>query len=431
MLILGIETSCDETGVALYHGERGLLAHALHTQMAMHEEYGGVVPELASRDHIRRVLPLVREVMRQAGAGLADIDAVAYTQGPGLAGALLVGTSIANALAFALGIPALGIHHLEGHLLSPLLASNPPRFPFVALLVSGGHTQLMRVAGVGEYELLGETVDDAAGEAFDKTANLLGLGYPGGPALAQLADAGRAGKYKLPRPMLEQMHKTGNLDFSFSGLKTAVMLLVRERLAPQSAVGANLRPERSPHAGLANHATGAHLNATDKADIAASFQEAIVDVLVAKSLYALEQTGLKQLVVAGGVGANRRLRVRLDRDAAGHGYAVFYPQFEFCTDNGAMIALAGALRLGAGLRDDGTGALRLGAELRDDGSGALHSSTGARNNPSGALRLGAGVDADPPHAPRVSRTGSKTQDAAERAYAFSVKPRWDLATIVS
>ena len=251
MLILGIETSCDETGIALYHSERGLLAHALHTQMAMHEEYGGVVPELASRDHIRRVLPLIRRVMHQAGAALADIDAVAYTQGPGLAGALLVGTSVANALAFTLGIPALGIHHLEGHLLSPLLARNPPRFPFVALLVSGGHTQLMRVGAVGEYELLGETVDDAAGEAFDKTAHLLGLGYPGGPALAQLAGEGRADKYKLPRPMLEQMHKTGNLDFSFSGLKTAVLLLVHKE-APDAAA---------------------------RADIAAAFQEAIVDVL--------------------------------------------------------------------------------------------------------------------------------------------------------
>jgi N6-L-threonylcarbamoyladenine synthase len=297
MLILGIETSCDETGIALYHSERGLLAHALHTQMAMHEEYGGVVPELASRDHIRRVLPLIRRVMHQAGAALADIDAVAYTQGPGLAGALLVGTSIANALAFTLGIPALGIHHLEGHLLSPLLAGNPPRFPFVALLVSGGHTQLMRVAAVGEYELLGETVDDAAGEAFDKTAHLLGLGYPGGPALAQLAGEGTAGKYKLPRPMLEQMHKTGNLDFSFSGLKTAVMILVRQKLAAEG-----------------------QKDEADKADIAASFQEAIVDVLVAKSLYALEQTGLNQLVVAGGVGANRRLRERLDRAAAEPGY---------------------------------------------------------------------------------------------------------------
>ena len=327
MLILGIETSCDETGVALYHSKRGLLAHALHTQMAMHEEYGGVVPELASRDHIRRVLPLIRRVMRESGAALQDIEAVAYTQGPGLAGALLVGTSVANALAFTLGIPALGIHHLEGHLLSPLLASNPPRFPFVALLVSGGHTQLMRVAGVGEYELLGETVDDAAGEAFDKTAHLLGLGYPGGPALAHLAERGRAGKYKLPRPMLEQMHKTGNLDFSFSGLKTAVLLLVRKE-APDAA---------------------------GKADVAAAFQEAIVDVLVAKSLYALEQTGLNQLVVAGGVGANRRLRERLDREAAEQGCAVIYPEFEFCTDNGAMIALAGALRLGAGLTNPAGG----------------------------------------------------------------------------
>ncbi len=319
MLILGIETSCDETGIALYHSERGLLAHALHTQVAMHEEYGGVVPELASRDHIRRVLPLIRRVMREAGAELAELDAVAYTQGPGLAGALLVGTSVANALAFTLGIPALGIHHLEGHLLSPLLASKPPRFPFVALLVSGGHTQLMRVTAVGDYELLGETVDDAAGEAFDKTANLLGLGYPGGPALAQLAGEGRADRYKLPRPMLEQMHKTGNLDFSFSGLKTAVLLLVRKDAAAA------------------------------KADVAASFQEAIVDVLVAKSLYALAQTGLDQLVVAGGVGANRRLRERLDREAGKQGCSVFYPEFEFCTDNGAMIALAGALRLSAGL----------------------------------------------------------------------------------
>jgi N6-L-threonylcarbamoyladenine synthase len=364
MLILGIETSCDETGIALYHSERGLLAHALHTQMAMHEEYGGVVPELASRDHIRRVLPLIRRVMHQAGAALADIDAVAYTQGPGLAGALLVGTSVANALAFALDIPALGIHHLEGHLLSPLLARNPPRFPFVALLVSGGHTQLMRVAGVGDYELLGETVDDAAGEAFDKTAHLLGLGYPGGPALAQLARDGSVGMFKLPRPMLEQMRKTGNLDFSFSGLKTAVMLLVRQKLAAEG-----------------------QMNEVDKAGIAASFQEAIVDVLVAKSLYALEQTGLHQLVVAGGVGANLRLRERLDREAAEQGYAVFYPDFEVCTDNGAMIALAGALRLGAG------------------------------NSANAAVTL------------RAQRAGFPTQDWAALNYAFTVKPRWDLSTV--
>jgi len=363
MLILGIETSCDETGIALYDSERGLLAHALHTQVAMHHEYGGVVPELASRDHIRRVLPLIRQVMRAADVKLPDIDAIAYTQGPGLAGALLVGAAIANALAFGLGISVLGIHHLEGHLLSPLLARDPPRFPFVALLVSGGHTQLMRVAGVGDYQLLGETVDDAAGEAFDKTAHLLGLGYPGGPALAQLAEQGSARTHKLPRPMLEQMHRTGSLDFSFSGLKTAVMLLVRQTLAKN-----------------------ARLEAMAKSDIAASFQEAIVDVLVAKSLYALEQTGLNQLVVAGGVGANRRLRARLDREAAELGCSVFYPEFEFCTDNGAMIALAGALRLGA--------------ELRGGWSGDS----------------------------RVRGTEFKLEHAAESNYAFCVKPRWDLST---
>ncbi|MCX7140132.1 MAG: tRNA (adenosine(37)-N6)-threonylcarbamoyltransferase complex transferase subunit TsaD [Proteobacteria bacterium] len=360
MLILGIETSCDETGIALYDSGRGLLAHALHTQMAMHEEYGGVVPELASRDHIRRVLPLVREVMQRVGAGMQDIDAVAYTQGPGLAGALLVGTSVANALAFTLGIPAIGIHHLEGHLLSPLLASNPPAFPFVALLVSGGHTQLMRVGAVGEYELLGETLDDAAGEAFDKTAHLLGLGYPGEPALAQLAGQGRADRHKLPRPMLEQMHKTGNLDFSFSGLKTAVLLLVRQ------SQGKELQGQK-------RQAPETQLTAAARADIAASFQKAIVDVLVAKSLYALEQTDLKQLVVAGGVGANRRLRERLDREAKERGFSVFYPEFEFCTDNGAMIAFAGALRLGAGL----------------------------------------------------------ATNSAEAGYAFGVKPRWDLSTMIS
>ena len=361
MLILGIETSCDETGVALYHSERGLLAHALHTQIAMHQEYGGVVPELASRDHIRRVLPLIRKVAQQAGVVMQDIDAVAYTQGPGLAGALLVGASVANALAFALGIPALGIHHLEGHLLSPLLARDPPRFPFVALLVSGGHTQLMRVAGVGDYHLLGETMDDAAGEAFDKTAHLLGLGYPGGPALAQLAQQGSVDKYRLPRPMLEQMHKTGNLDFSFSGLKTAVLLLARATLAKEPGVDATAGMEKGPSS-----------ETVTRADIAASFQEAIVDVLVAKSLYALEHTGLDQLVVAGGVGANRRLRERFDREAKQKGCAVFYPEFEFCTDNGAMIALAGAMRM--------------------------------------------------------QGPGFNMRTALEGDYAFSVKPRWDLST---
>jgi len=377
MLILGIETSCDETGIALYDSEHGLRAHALHSQIEMHQAYGGVVPELASRDHVRRVLPLIRQVMRAAGGRLEDIGAVAYTQGPGLAGALLVGTSIANALAFALGIPALGIHHLEGHLLSPLLASNPPQFPFVALLVSGGHTQLMRVAAVGEYELLGETVDDAAGEAFDKTANLLGLGYPGGPALAQLAGQGRADRHKLPRPMLEQMHKTGNLDFSFSGLKTAVLLLVRKETP--DAVG--------------------------KADIAASFQEAIVDVLAAKSLCALDQTGLTQLVVAGGVGANRRLRERLDRRAAEQGCKVFYPEYEFCTDNGAMIAFAGALRLGAGVARQKVG---VGATSNAEVKGVAGAGLRAEASPNAGL---ANVQSSPD-------------------YAFTVKPRWDLSTLV-
>src|SRR5512143_1413963 len=317
MRVLGIETSCDETGVAVYDTDRGLLAHALHTQIAMHQDYGGVVPELASRDHIRRVLPLIHQVMHEAGAELAHIDAVAYTQGPGLAGALLVGTSVANALAFTLGIPAIGIHHLEGHLLSPLLASKPPQFPFVALLVSGGHTQLMRVGAVGEYELLGETVDDAAGEAFDKTAQLLGLGYPGGPALSKLAATGDASRFSLPRPMLN----SGDFDFSFSGLKTAVLTLVR-KVGPGEA-----------------------------ADIAAAFQAAAVEVLVSKSLAACAHSGATRLVVAGGVGANAHLRERLTREAATRGISVFYPRLEFCTDNGAMIAYAGAQRLAHAHKD--------------------------------------------------------------------------------
>ena len=313
MLVLGIETSCDETGVALYATGRGLLAHALYTQAALHAEYGGVVPELASRDHIRRVLPLSRDILRQSGCALADVDAVAYTQGPGLAGALLVGASIAHGLAYALGVPALGIHHLEGHLLSPLMMQPAPAFPFIALLVSGGHSQLMRVAGVGEYELLGETLDDAAGEAFDKTAQLLELGYPGGPALARLAELGTPGRVKLPRPMLH----SGDLDFSFSGLKTAVMLQVRGRA----------------------------LDARTRADIAAEFQTAVVDVLVAKSLAALERCGGGNLVVAGGVGANRELRARLTAAADRAGFSVYYPAPEFCTDNGAMIAFAAAMRM--------------------------------------------------------------------------------------
>jgi len=311
MKILGVESSCDETGLAVYDTDAGLLSHAIHSQIAMHADYGGVVPELASRDHIRRVIPLTRGVMREAGIALADLDAIAYTQGPGLAGALLVGASFANALAAALKIPAIGVHHLEGHLLSPLLADPRPEFPFVALLVSGGHTQLMRVDAVGRYELLGETVDDAAGEAFDKTAQLLGLGYPGGPALSKLADTGLAYRFKLPRPMLN----SGDLDFSFSGLKTAVLTLSKKQ--DESA----------------------------RADIAAAFQVAVVEVLTAKCAAALKKTGLRRLVVAGGVGANRALRERLNAEAAVRHFEVFYPPLELCTDNGAMIAFAGGLRL--------------------------------------------------------------------------------------
>ena len=315
MIVLGIESSCDETGLALYDTERGLRSHALYSQVAMHEAYGGVVPELASRDHIRHALPLLEKVLADAGADKHDIDAIAYTQGPGLAGALLVGASIAAGLGLALDRPLLGVHHLEGHLLSPLLASDPPEFPFVALLVSGGHTQLMRVDGVGRYELLGETLDDAAGEAFDKSAKLLGLAYPGGPAISRLAESGRPDTYLLPRPMLH----SGNLDFSFSGLKTAVLTLVKNRPAP--------------------------LGEQDKADIAHAFVAAIVDVLVAKSVAALKQTGLKRLVIAGGVGANKQLRTALNAAAAKRRFRVFYPELEFCTDNGAMIAFAGAMRL--------------------------------------------------------------------------------------
>ena len=322
-LILGIESSCDETGIALYHSERGLLAHTLHTQVAMHSEYGGVVPELASRDHIRHVLPLIRTVAQEAECTLQDVDAIAYTQGPGLSGALLVGASIACTLAYAMDIPAIGIHHLEGHLLSPLLSDPALEFPFVALLISGGHTQLMRVDGVGQYILLGETLDDAAGEAFDKSAKLLGLGYPGGPELAKLATRGQPWRFKLPRPMLH----SGNLDFSFSGLKTAVLTLVRQ------------------HELIEQNPNTRNMVEQTRADIAHAAQEAIVEVLTHKSLLALKQTGLKRLVVAGGVGANQRLRAQLNQSAHKYGFCVFYPDLEFCTDNGAMIAFAGALRL--------------------------------------------------------------------------------------
>jgi N6-L-threonylcarbamoyladenine synthase len=313
MIVLGIETSCDETGIALYSTEQGLLAHALHSQIKMHAEYGGVVPELASRDHIRRVLPLTEKVLHDTGLTLQDIDAIAYTQGPGLAGALLVGTSIAEALAFTLNIPAIGVHHLEGHLLAPLLEENPPAFPFIALLVSGGHTQLMRVSSIGQYELLGDTLDDAAGEAFDKTAKLLGLEYPGGPAVSRLAEQGKAGRYKLPRPM----RNSGNLDFSFSGLKTAVLTAVNEATMDDAA----------------------------RADLARAFQDAVVDVLAAKCVAALEQTGLERLIVSGGVGANKQLRAALAAAAQKNNFEVSYPRLEFCTDNGAMIAFAGAMRL--------------------------------------------------------------------------------------
>ena len=339
MLVLGIESACDETGLALYDTERGLLAHALHSQIAMHREYGVVVPELASRDHIRRALPLLEEVLARASASRADIDAIAFTQGPGLAGALLVGASVANALALAWDKPTIGIHHLEGHLLSPLLVDEPPPFPFVALLVSGGHTQLMRVTDVGLYETLGETLDDAAGEAFDKTAKLLGLGYPGGPEVSRLAEYGTPGAVTLPRPMLH----SGDLDFSFSGLKTAVLTQTKQ-------FGANVCEQA-------------------KADVARGFVDAAVEVLVAKSLAALKKTRLKRLVVAGGVGANRQLREALSAAAKKRGYDVHYPDLSLCTDNGAMIALAGALRL------------------------------------------------------------QRWPDQANKDYAFTVKPRWDLSSL--
>ena len=318
MIVLGIESSCDETGVALIEADAEglprLRGQALYSQIDMHRAYGGVVPELASRDHIQRVLPLTHDVLQQAQAELRDIDMIAYTRGPGLAGALLVGAGIACALGASLGRPVLGVHHLEGHLLSPFLGAEPPTFPFVALLVSGGHTQLMRVDDVGVYSLLGETIDDAAGEAFDKSAKLLGLGYPGGPALAGLAEHGDPNRFDLPRPML----RSGDLSFSFAGLKTAVMVALR-KLGP---------------------APGDR----DRADLAASTQAAIVDVLVRKSLAALQSTGLNRLVVAGGVGANTRLRAQLGEQAARRRFKLHYPELALCTDNGAMIALAAAMR---------------------------------------------------------------------------------------
>ncbi len=328
MKVLGFESSCDETGVALveFEGQVAprLKAEALHSQIVMHQAYGGVVPELASRDHIRRVIPLTREVMARAGCALAEVDCIAYTQGPGLAGALLVGAGVAVSLAAALGKPAVAVHHLEGHLLSPFLSEDPPEFPFIALLVSGGHTQLMRVDDVGQYELLGETIDDAAGEAFDKSAKLLGLPYPGGPHLAKLAEQGDATAFALPRPLLH----SGQPDFSFAGLKTAVLTQVKK--------------------------LGEQITEQQRADVAASMQAAIVEVLLKKSLLALKISGLKRLVVAGGVGANAELRRQLNAACAKRGVRVHYPELRLCTDNGAMIAMAAALRLQRGLAQTST-----------------------------------------------------------------------------
>lgn len=319
MRVLGIETSCDETGVAVYDAVGGLMSHALYTQAAMHAEFGGVVPELASRDHVRKTVPLIREVLRTGNIAPESITGVAYTAGPGLLGALLVGAGIARSLAYAWNVPAVAIHHMEGHLLSPMLESNPPTFPFVALLVSGGHTQLVEVRGVGDYTILGDTLDDAVGEAFDKTAKLLGLGYPGGPQVARLAEQGQATRFTFPKPMVNRP----GLDFSFSGLKTCVLTTWQ----------ASARSEQ------------------DKADIAAGFQQAVVATLTIKCKRALEQTGLKQIVVAGGVSANRSLRAALTELGATLGVRVFYPRPEFCSDNGAMIAYAGFLRLRAGQRE--------------------------------------------------------------------------------
>jgi len=320
MLVLGIETSCDETGLALFDSEKGLLGHTLHSQVDLHEAYGGVVPELASRDHIKLILPLLESLFKKTGLKKENVDAIAYTQGPGLSGALLVGSSLAEALAFSLQIPTIPIHHLEGHLLAPLLEKNAPNFPFLALLVSGGHTQIIHVKKMGLYEIIGDTLDDAAGEAFDKTAQLLGLGYPGGLALSLLAEKGKP-HFDLPRPLIHSK----DLNFSFSGLKTAVLHLIR-----------------------------AQENLTDdiKANIAFAFQEAITDVLTKKCLHALDQKGLKQLVVSGGVGANKKLRQKLVSTFAQKNYEVFFPRLEFCTDNGAMIAFAGAMRLETSLKRD-------------------------------------------------------------------------------
>ena len=312
MLILGIETSCDETGIALYDSNKGLLGHTLHSQIDLHAEYGGVVPELASRDHIRYIIPLINQLLNKTSIAKEAINAIAYTAGPGLSGALLVGSTVGESLSFALGIPSIPVHHLEGHLLAPMLEDTKPVFPFLALLVSGGHTQIIHVKQIGQYDIVGDTLDDAAGEAFDKTAQLLGLGYPGGAALSKLAESGKP-KYDLPKPMLHSK----DFDFSFSGLKTAVLTLVKKQ------------PE---------------LTNTIKANIAASFQESITEVLIYKTLKAMNSLNLNQIVVSGGVGANKQLREKLTKSSQEDNFQLFFPSLEFCTDNGAMIALAGYLR---------------------------------------------------------------------------------------
>lgn len=320
MRVLGIESSCDETGIAIYDSEKGLLAHTLHSQVALHAEYGGVVPELASRDHVRYLIPLLDKAFEQAGINKTDIDGVAYTAGPGLMGALLVGACAGRSLAYSLGVPAVAVHHMEGHLLAPMLEDNAPEFPFIALLVSGGHTLLAKVDGVGQYKILGESLDDAAGEAFDKTAKMLNLGYPGGPILAKLAEQGQQGAYKFPRPMIDRP----GLEFSFSGLKTFALNTMQKSDGSEQS----------------------------KADIALAFEEAVVDTLMIKSRRAIRETGIKTLVIAGGVGANQRLRRELSAMAEKEGGQLYYPRVEFCTDNGAMIAYAGCLRLMAGQTED-------------------------------------------------------------------------------
>lgn len=359
MLILGIETSCDETGIALFDTKRGMLAQTLHSQIEMHREYGGVVPELASRDHIRRVTPLLEKALAKAEKPLDAVGAIAYTRGPGLSGALLVGAATGAALAYGLGVPAIPVNHMEGHLLSPLLGETAPGFPFVALLVSGGHSQLLAAHRVGHYELLGDTLDDAAGEAFDKSAKLMGLPYPGGPSIAAIAAQGHIGRFKLPRPML----RSGDLDFSFSGLKTAVLTQVKKL----------------------------SLDDQTRADMAAEIQEAITEVLASKSTRAVVQTGIERLVVAGGVSANQRLRERLHALAAKHSFEVSFPPIDLCSDNGAMIALAGAFRL------TGAGSLKAMADMTDEQIISNYS----------------------------SRPGS------DRLPAFDIQPRWPLTSMTS